>query len=190
MRKGLTFEASKDLHRRRARTLIFASVAALVLGSTVSAAVAAAWGADRRDAAEARFQDVVSLQRGRIEDTVRAYRRMLTVTQGFFEVEDPTDEQFYGFTDSLELPDAHPSVIALQFIRRVQGRAAGDVGYPVTMVAPRAAAPTLLGHRPRRRAKRARGARSRRQGRRRDDDAARAEHLPAVADAAARPGAS
>jgi hypothetical protein len=82
MRKGLTFEASKDLHRRRARTLIFASVAALVLGSTVSAAVAAAWGADRRDAADARFQDVVSLQRGRIEDTVHAYRRMLTVTQG------------------------------------------------------------------------------------------------------------
>ncbi len=145
MRKGLTFEASKDLHRRRARTLIFASLAALVLGSTVSAAVAAAWGADRRDADEARFRDVASLQRGRIEDTVRAYRRMLTVTQGFFEVEDPTDEQFYGFTDSLELPEAHPSVIALQFIRRVQGRAAGDVGYPVTMVAPRAAAPTLLG---------------------------------------------
>jgi uncharacterized membrane protein len=51
MRKGLTFEAAKNLHRRRARTLIFASVAALVLGSTVSAAVAAAWGADRRDSA-------------------------------------------------------------------------------------------------------------------------------------------
>jgi diguanylate cyclase (GGDEF)-like protein/PAS domain S-box-containing protein len=145
MRKGLTFEAAKNLHRRRARTLIFASVAALVVGSTVSAAVAAAWGADRRDAAEARFQDAVSLQRGHIEETVRAYRRMLTVTQGFFEVEDPTEEQFYGFTDSLELTDAHPSVIALQFIRRVAGRASGDLAYPVTMVAPRSASPTLLG---------------------------------------------
>ena len=145
MRKGLTFEAARNLHRRRARTLLFASVAALVLGSTVSAAVAAAWGADRRDAAEARFQDAVSLQRGHIEETVRAYRRMLTVTQGFFEVEDPTLEQFYGFTDSLELTDAHPSVIALQFIRRLPGRASGDLEYPVTMVAPRSASPTLLG---------------------------------------------
>ena len=149
MRKGLTFEAAKTLHRRRARTLILASVAALVLGSTVSAAVAAAWGADRRDAAETRFQDAVAVQRTHIEETVRAYRRMLTVTQGFFQVQDPSEEQFYGFVGSLELPDAHPSVIALQFIRRAPGRASGDVGYPVTMVAPRAAAPTLLGIRPR-----------------------------------------
>jgi CHASE1-domain containing sensor protein len=145
MRKGLTFEAAKTLHRRRARTLIFASVAALVLGSTVSAAVAAAWAADRHDAAETRFQDAVILQRAHVEETVRAYRRMLTVTQGFFQVQDPTNEQFYGFTDSLELADAHPSVIALQFIRRVPGRASGDLGYPVTMVAPRSASPTLLG---------------------------------------------
>jgi diguanylate cyclase (GGDEF)-like protein/PAS domain S-box-containing protein len=145
MRKGLTFEAAKSLHRRRARTLIFASVAVLVLGSTVSAAVAAAWGADRRDAAETRFQDAVTVQRAHVEETVRSYRRMLTVTQGFFQVQDPTDDQFYGFTDSLELADAHPSVIALQFIRRVQGRASGDVGYPVTMVAPPSASPTLLG---------------------------------------------
>ena len=145
MRKGLTFEAAKNLHRRRARTLIFASVAALVLGSTVSAAVAAAWGADRRDAAEARFQDAVTVQRTHVEETVRAYRRMLTVTQGFFQVQDPTSEQFYGFADSLELADAHPSVIALQFIRRVQGKASNNVGYPVTMVAPRSASPTLLG---------------------------------------------
>ena len=190
MRKGLTFEASKDLHRRRARTLIFASVAALVLGSTVSAAVAAAWGADRRDAADARFQDVVSLQRGRIEDTVHAYRRMLTVTQGFFEVEDPTDEQFYGFTDSLELPDAHPSVIALQFIRRVQGRAVGRCRIPGDDGGAASGRAHPARHRPRGRAQRARGARSRGQGRRRDDDAARAEHLSAAADAAARPGAS
>jgi len=145
MRKGLTFEAAKSLHRRRARTLIFASVAAFVLGSTVSAAVAAAWAADRHDAAETRFQDAVTLQRAHVEETVRAYRRMLTVTQGFFQVQDPTNEQFYGFTDSLELADAHPSVIALQFIRRVPGRASGDLGYVVTMVAPRSASPTLLG---------------------------------------------
>ena len=145
MRKGLTFEAAQRQHRRRARTLILASVAALVLGSTVSGAVAVAWGADRHDAAEARFQDAVAVQRSHIEETVRAYRRMLTVTQGFFRVQDPTAEQFYGFTDSLELPDAHPSVIALQFVRRVPGGASGDLGYTVTMVAPRSAAPTLLG---------------------------------------------
>jgi len=145
MRKGLTFEAARSLHRRRARALIFASVAALVLGSTVSAAVAAAWGADRRAAAEARFQDAVTVQRAHVEETVRAYRRMLTVTQGFFQVQDPTSEQFFGFADSLELPDAHPSVIALQFIRRLPARDSGDPEYPVTMVAPRSAAPTLLG---------------------------------------------
>jgi diguanylate cyclase (GGDEF)-like protein/PAS domain S-box-containing protein len=85
------------------------------------------------------------VQRTHIEETVRSYRRMLTVTQGFFQVQDPTEEQFYGFVASLELPDAHPAVIALQFIRRVPGRDAGDIRYPVTMVAPRAAAPTLLG---------------------------------------------
>jgi diguanylate cyclase (GGDEF)-like protein/PAS domain S-box-containing protein len=145
MRKGLTFEAAKKLHRRRGRSLIFASIAMLVLGSAMSLAVASAWGADRRDAGEARFQDATSLQRAKVEATVRSYRRMLTVTQGFFRVEDPTSEQFLAFSQSLELPDAHPSVIALQFIQRVPGRAEGDVAYPVTMVAPRTAAPTLLG---------------------------------------------
>jgi diguanylate cyclase (GGDEF)-like protein/PAS domain S-box-containing protein len=42
----------------------------------------------------------------------------------------------------LELADAHPSVIALQFIERRSTRA--GVSYPVTMVAPATAAPTLL----------------------------------------------
>ncbi|MEP6758797.1 MAG: diguanylate cyclase [Actinomycetota bacterium] len=145
MRKSLTFEAAKMQHRRRARTLIFASVAALVLGSTVSGAVASAWAVDRHDAAETRFQDAVAQRHALLEATVHNYRRVVTVTQGFFEVREPTSDEFLKFTNSLELPAARPSVIALQFIQRSRGRSPSEVAYPVTMVAPRSASPTLLG---------------------------------------------
>ena len=142
MRKGLTFEAAKKLHRKRGRSLIFAAIAWFAVGVTASAAVSSVWGADRRDAAEARFQDAVTLQQEHVQTTVRSYRRMLAVTQGFLDVTDPTYHQFLRFSASLELSDSLPSVIALQFIER---RVAGDeVSYPVTMVAPATAAPTLL----------------------------------------------
>ena len=144
MRKGLTFEAAKTQHRRRGRSLIFAGVAALAVGMTLSFVVSSAWGADRQDAAQTRFDDAVATQRGRVEDTVRAYRRMLTVTQGFFEVADPTPAQFARFSGSLELTDAHPAVIGLEFIERRRGGVPGAWNYPVTMVAPVSAAPTLL----------------------------------------------
>jgi diguanylate cyclase (GGDEF)-like protein/PAS domain S-box-containing protein len=144
MRKGLTFEAAKEQHRKRGRSLIFAAIAALAVGMTVSFVVASAWGADREDAAQARFDDAVSTQGEHIADTVRAYRRMLTVTQGFFEVADPTPAQFARFADSLELTDAHPAVIGLEFIERHKGNTKGVWNYPVTMVAPITAAPTLL----------------------------------------------
>ena len=99
MRKGLTFEAAKTQHRRRGRSLIFAGVAALAVGIDVCPSPCpSAWGADRQDAAQTRFDDAVATQRGRVEDTVRAYRRMLTVTQGFFEVADPTPAQFTRFS--------------------------------------------------------------------------------------------
>ncbi|HLB39129.1 MAG TPA: diguanylate cyclase [Actinomycetota bacterium] len=145
MRRDLTFEAANKLHRRRGHALILASIAALVVGVAASTAVAAAWGADRGDAAEARFQDVVSTQRTHVQETVRAYRRMLTVTQGFFQVQAPTNDRFLEFTQSQELAEAHRSVIALQFIHRRPGRAGGEISYPVTMVAPRSAATGLLG---------------------------------------------
>ncbi len=145
MRRGLTFEAAKKLHRRRGRWLVFASVAALSIGMTASLAGATAWGANRRDAAEARFRDSIELRHDHLAVTVRSYRRMLTVTQGFFAIADPTSDQFLRFTDSLELADARPAVIALQFIRRTRDPVTGDVSYPITMVAPRTAAPALLG---------------------------------------------
>ena len=145
MRKGLTIEASQRLHRRRGRSLIAASVAVLVLGLALSVALAAIWERDRRDAAHERFLRVVGRQHDQVQTVVESYRRMLTVTQGFFEVVDPTNEQFQAFTEWLDLRHAHPSVIALQFIRREPGRADGDVSYPVTMVAPRSAVPGLLG---------------------------------------------
>jgi diguanylate cyclase (GGDEF)-like protein/PAS domain S-box-containing protein len=144
MRKGLTFEAAKEQHRKRGRSLIFAAIAALAVGMTVSFVVASAWGADRQDAAQTRFDDAVSTQGTHIADTVRAYRRMLTVTQGFFEVADPTPGEFARFADSLELTDAHPAVIGLEFIERHKGNTKGVWNYPVTMVAPITAAPTLL----------------------------------------------
>jgi diguanylate cyclase (GGDEF)-like protein/PAS domain S-box-containing protein len=144
MRKGLTFEAAKQQHRRRGRSLIFAAIAALALGVTLSFVVASAWGADRQDAAQARFDDTVATQRASVEDTVLAYQRMLTVTQGFLEVGDPTRAQFSRFSESLQLTDAHPAVIGLEFIERRRADTPGVWNYPVTMVAPITAAPTLL----------------------------------------------
>jgi diguanylate cyclase (GGDEF)-like protein/PAS domain S-box-containing protein len=144
MRKGLTFEAAKQQHRRRGRSLIFAAIAALAVGSLLSFVVSSAWGTDRQDAAQARFDDAAITQRTHVEDTVRGYQRMLTVTQGFLEVSDPTAAQFARFSRSLELTDAHPAVIGLEFIERHRGSTPGVWNYPVTMVAPITAAPTLL----------------------------------------------
>ena len=113
MRKGLTFEAARQQHRTRGRWLIFAGIAALAIGVTLSFVVSSAWGADRQDAAQVRFDDTVTSGRMSVEDTVRTYRRMLIVTRGFLEVADPTPAQFAKFSDSLELTDAHPAVIGL-----------------------------------------------------------------------------
>ncbi len=146
MRKGLTFEAATKLHRRRGRSLIFAAIAWFVVGATLSVAVSSSWVADRRDAAERRFQVAVELQHDRVETTVVSYLRMLSVTRGFFEVTDPSYRQFLKFSASLDIANSRPAVIALQFIQRRSGRfeGGGGVSYPVTMVAPATAAPTLL----------------------------------------------
>src|SRR3954468_16716388 len=144
MRKGLTFEAAKQQHRTRGRWLIFAAIAALAVGTLLSFAVSSSWGADRQDAAQGRFDDAVTTERAHVEDTVRAYQRMLRVTQGFLEVGDPSPAQFSRFSESLELTQAHPAVIGLEFIERHRGATSGAWIYPVTMVAPITAAPTLL----------------------------------------------
>ena len=145
MRRSRTFEAARQLHRRRGRSLIVASVAASVCGVALSVTAASVWGADRRDAAEARFRDVVTAEHASVEQTVSEYRRMLTVAQGFLSIREPTAKGFERFARSLQLSRAHPSVVALQVIERRAGRASGDIMYPVTMVAPATAAPTLLG---------------------------------------------
>ncbi len=144
MRKGLTFEAAKQQHRTRGRWLIFAAIAALAVGTLLSFAVSSSWGADRQDAAQGRFDDAVTTERAHVEDTLRAYQRMLRVTQGFLEVGDPSPAQFSRFSESLELTEAHPAVIGLEFIERHRGATSGAWIYPVTMVAPITAAPTLL----------------------------------------------
>jgi diguanylate cyclase (GGDEF)-like protein/PAS domain S-box-containing protein len=143
MRKSLTFEAARTLHRRRGRSLVFAAIACFVVGATASVAVSTIWGADRRDAAEIRFGDSVDLQRDRVDVTMRSYRRMVIVMQGFFEVTDPSRSQFLRFSESLDLP-SRPSVIGLEYIARHRRGPSGSVSYPVTMVAPATAAPTLL----------------------------------------------
>jgi len=145
MRKSLTFEAAQQLHRRRGRSLIVASVAACVLGLAFSVSGASIWGADRRDAAEARFQDAIATEHADVIKVVGDYRRMLMVTQGFFSIREPSQGEFQAFAGSLDLARAYPSVIALQFVERRSGRASGDVSYPITLVAPPSAAPTLLG---------------------------------------------
>jgi diguanylate cyclase (GGDEF)-like protein/PAS domain S-box-containing protein len=143
MRKGLTFDAARKLHRRRGRSLIFAAIAWFVVGVTASVALSSIWGADRREAAETRFGDTVDLQRDRVANTMRSYRRMLTVMQGFFEVTDPTYDQFLRFSASLDLP-SRPAVIGVEFIERRTTRPTEVASYPITMVAPSTAAPTLL----------------------------------------------
>jgi diguanylate cyclase (GGDEF)-like protein/PAS domain S-box-containing protein len=143
MRKGLTVEASHGLHRRRGRSLIVAAIAVLVVGTAASFLISGIYASDRREAGNARFQAADTLQRDRIQDTIHSYRRLTTVAQGFFQVVDPTSEQFIAFTNSLDLSGARPAAIALEFIPRP---AAPDASvYPVSIVAPRAAAPGLLG---------------------------------------------
>ena len=56
MRKDLTSEASRRLHRRRGRVLIAASAAVLIVGSALSMGIAVAWRHDRKDAAAKRFR--------------------------------------------------------------------------------------------------------------------------------------
>ena len=145
MRKSLTFEAAQELHRRRGRSLIAASLAACVLGLAFSISGASIWGAEHQDAAETRFEDAVATEHADVIDVVGQYRRMLTVAQGFFSVREPTQREFESFAKSLDLSEAYPSVIALQFVERHAARVSGDVSYPITLVAPPTAAPTLLG---------------------------------------------
>jgi diguanylate cyclase (GGDEF)-like protein/PAS domain S-box-containing protein len=143
MRKSLTFEAARKLHKKRGRWLVFAAIACFVVGATASVSLSTIWGAARRDAAEVRFNDSVDLQRDRVDVTMRSYRRMLIVMQGFFEVTDPTNRQFIRFSESLDL-QSRRSVIGLEFIERRRPGPSSDVRYPVTMVAPATATPTLL----------------------------------------------
>jgi diguanylate cyclase (GGDEF)-like protein/PAS domain S-box-containing protein len=144
MRKVLTIEAAKRQHRRRGRLLIIAAVAALAIGTALSFTVSSAWGAGRQQAAQARFDDAVAAQHAHVVDTVRAYQRMLNITKGFFQVADPTQAAFRRFTDSLQINRAYPAVVGLEFIERRRGDVPGLWHYPVKMVAPSVAAPTLL----------------------------------------------
>ena len=190
MRKGLTFEAAKTQHRRRGRSLIFAGVAALAVGMTLSFVVSSAWGADRQDAAQTRFDDAVATQRGRVEDTVRAYRRMLTVTQGFFEVADPTPAQFARFSGSLELTDAHPAGDRAGVHRAPTRWRPGRVELSRDDGRSGERGANAAVQRSRRGSERPSGAGSSGAERRPDDDAAEGEHLRSDADATRRAGAS
>ncbi|MFL6187573.1 MAG: hypothetical protein ACJ745_22770, partial [Actinomycetes bacterium] len=118
MRKGLTFEAAQHVHRRRGRSLIVASVAVCIVGLALSSAGASVWGADRRAAAQARFDDTFAAERGNVTEVVERYHRMLIVAQGFFSIRRPTEQGFQRFAGSFDLPRAYPAVIALQFVER------------------------------------------------------------------------
>jgi diguanylate cyclase (GGDEF)-like protein/PAS domain S-box-containing protein len=148
MRKDLNSEASRRLHRRRARVLIAASVAVLILGSALSMGIAVSWRRDRKDAAAKRFLADEQLLESNVRSTVSTYVHALQVTRGFFRA-DPsaTRPQFLAFANSLNFKDSTPGLLALESIRadaRSATSAGPDVAYPIDMVAPRSAAVGLL----------------------------------------------
>lgn len=148
MRKDLTSEASRRLHRRRGRVLIAASAAVLIVGSALSMGIAVAWRHDRKDAAAKRFRADEQLLESNVRATVSTYVHALQVTRGFFGA-DPaaTRPQFLAFAGSLDFKDSTPGLLALESIRADAASAttAGpDIAYPIDMVAPRSAAIGLL----------------------------------------------
>ena len=148
MRKDLTSEASRRLHRRRGRVLIAASAAVLIVGSALSVGIAVAWRHDRKDAAAKRFRADEQLLESNVGATVSTYVHALQVTRGFFGA-DPaaTRPQFLAFAGSLDFKDSTPGLLALESIRADAASATTggpDIAYPIDMVAPRSAAIGLL----------------------------------------------
>jgi diguanylate cyclase (GGDEF)-like protein/PAS domain S-box-containing protein len=148
MRKDLTSEASRRLHRRRGRVLIAASAAVLIVGSALSMGIAVAWRHDRKDAAAKRFRADEQLLESNVRATVSTYVHALQVTRGFFRA-DPaaTRPQFLAFAGSLDFKDSTPGLLALESIRAAAGSVTAggpDIAYPIDMVAPRSAAIGLL----------------------------------------------
>ena len=148
MRKDLTSEASRRLHRRRGRVLIAASAAVLIVGSALSTGIAVAWRHDRKDAAAKRFRADEELLESNVRATVSTYVHALQVTRGFLRA-DPaaTRPQFLAFAGSLDLKDSTPGLLALESIRADAASATTggpDIAYPIDMVAPRSAAIGLL----------------------------------------------
>ena len=148
MRKDLTSEASRRLHRRRGRVLIAASAAVLIVGSALSMGIAVAWRHDRQDAAAKRFRADEQLLESNVRATVSTYVHALQVTRGFFRA-DPaaTRPQFLAFAGSLDFKDSTPGLLALESIRADAASVTTDgpdIAYPIDMVAPRSAAIGLL----------------------------------------------
>src|SRR5436190_4944277 len=112
VRKDLTFEASRRLHRRRGRILIAASIAVLFLGTALSMWLALAWRADRRDAAARRFQADEQLIEDHVRSAIDNYVHALEVTRGFFRA-DPnvSRSRFLTFADSLDLRGTTPGLV-------------------------------------------------------------------------------
>ena len=148
MRKDLTSETSRRLHRRRGRVLIAASAAVLIVGSALSMGIAVAWRHDRKDAAAKRFRADEQLLESNVRATVSTYVHALQVTRGFFGA-DPaaTRPQFLAFAGSLDFKDSTPGLLALESIRADAASATTggpDIAYPIDMVAPRSAVIGLL----------------------------------------------
>ena len=148
MRKDLTSEASRRLHRRRGRVLIAASAAVLIVGSALSTGIAVAWRHDRKDAAAKRFRADEQLLESNVRATVSTYVHALQVTRGFLRA-DPaaTRPQFLAFAGSLDFKDSTPGLLALESIRADAASATTGgpgIAYPIDMVAPRSAAIGLL----------------------------------------------
>src|SRR5512132_665279 len=114
MRKDLTSEASRRLHRRRGWVLIAASAAVLIVGSALSMGIAVAWRHDRKDAAAKRFRADEQLLETNVRATVSTYVHALEVTRGFFRA-DPaaTRPQFLAFAGSLDFKDSTPGLLPL-----------------------------------------------------------------------------
>ncbi len=134
-----------------------AALAVTVIGLGLAGFFAVNWRDANARTAEARFQAVVSAQPDRLRATLDRYVAVLSVTRGYFAATDRVGAgQFDAFSRSLGLQDRTPALESLMFVRSVPtGEGPGGevppgavdaVSYPVVFVAPRTAAPGLLGN--------------------------------------------
>jgi diguanylate cyclase (GGDEF)-like protein/PAS domain S-box-containing protein len=144
-------------HGRQGRIAMAASLTVMVAGVALAGVIAVGYREANVRTADARFRAVVEAQPDRLRATLDRYVAVLAVTRGFVaSTDDLRAGSFEAFSRSLGLDERTPAIESLMFVRYLppDGEGATEVppgtvdavSYPVVFVAPRTAAPGLLGN--------------------------------------------